>query len=46
MYAIRSYYEQINGYHAGIKLSGLGGEDGKHGLGLYSQKKAVYLNYQ
>lgn len=45
LYINRNGGEQINGYHAGIKLSGLGGEDGKHGLDLYSQKKAVYMNY-
>jgi len=46
LYINRNGGEQINGYHAGIKLSGLGGEDGKHGLDLYSHKKAVYMNYQ
>lgn len=46
LYINRNGGEQINGYHAGIKMSGLGGEDGKHGLELYSHKKAVYLNYK
>lgn len=46
LYINRNGGEQINGYHAGIKLSGLGGEDGKHGLDLYSHKKAVYMNYK
>jgi len=46
LYINRNGGEQINGYHAGIKMSGLGGEDGKHGLDLYSHKKAVYMNYE
>lgn len=45
LYINRNGGEQINGYHAGIKRSGLGGEDGKHGLELYTHKKAVYMNY-
>lgn len=45
LYVNRRNGELLNGYHAGIKLSGVGGEDGKHGLDLYSQKKTVYLNY-
>lgn len=46
LFVNRTSGEMINGFHAGVKLSGIGGEDGKHGLDLYSQKKAVYLNYQ
>lgn len=45
LYVNRRNGEQLNGYHAGIKLSGVGGEDGKHGLDLYSQKKTIYVNY-
>lgn len=45
LYVNRRNGELLNGYHAGIKLSGVGGEDGKHGLDLYSQKKTVYVNY-
>lgn len=45
LYVNRRNGEMINAFHAGIKLSGVGGEDGKHGLGLYSQKKTVYVNY-
>lgn len=45
LYINRNGGERINGFHAGIKLSGLGGEDGKHGLDLYCHKKVVYMNY-
>ncbi|SHH57552.1 aldehyde dehydrogenase [Clostridium grantii] len=45
IYVNRRNGELINGFHAGIKLSGVGGEDGKHGLDIYSQKKTIYLNY-
>lgn len=45
LYVNRKNGELLNGYHAGIKLSGVGGEDGKHGLDLYSQKKTVYVNF-
>lgn len=33
----------VNGYHNGHKLSGLGGEDGVHGLEGYLQKRTVYM---
>lgn len=35
----------VNGYHNGHKLSGLGGEDGVHGLEGYLQKRTVYMAY-
>ncbi|MEM7807053.1 MAG: aldehyde dehydrogenase family protein [Planctomycetota bacterium] len=35
----------VQGYHNGHKRSGLGGEDGVHGLEGYMQKRTVYLNY-
>jgi lactaldehyde dehydrogenase / glycolaldehyde dehydrogenase len=35
----------IQGYHSGHKLSGLGGEDGIHGIDGYLQKRTIYLNY-
>ncbi|MGJ8638425.1 MAG: aldehyde dehydrogenase family protein [Opitutaceae bacterium] len=33
----------IQGYHNGHKLSGVGGEDGAHGLEGYLQKRTVYM---
>lgn len=35
----------VQAFHAGIKDSGLGGEDGKYGLDGYFQKKTIYVNY-
>lgn len=37
--------EQLQGFHGGYGLSGLGGDDGKHGLAHYSRKKTIYLSY-
>ncbi|AWV96762.1 aldehyde dehydrogenase family protein [Arcticibacterium luteifluviistationis] len=36
----------IQGYHSGHKRSGLGGEDGIHGIEGYLQKKTIYLDYK
>lgn len=35
----------IQGYHNGHKQSGLGGEDGIHGIEGYLQKRTVYMKY-
>tara|TARA_R110002096_G_scaffold419345_1_gene623961 strand:+ start:17328 stop:18764 length:1437 start_codon:yes stop_codon:yes gene_type:complete len=35
----------VQGYHNGHKLSGVGGEDGIHGLEGYLQKRTVYMAY-
>ncbi len=35
----------IQGYHSGHKLSGLGGEDGIHGIEGYLQKRTIYMDY-
>ncbi|WGM20499.1 aldehyde dehydrogenase family protein [Paenarthrobacter sp. OM7] len=37
--------EQVQGFHTGWKLSGLGGDDGQHGFERYSRRKTVYLDY-
>lgn len=36
----------IQGYHSGHKRSGLGGEDGIHGIEGYLQKKTIYMDYK
>lgn len=46
IYVNRPNGELFNGFHTGFKRSGIGGEDGKHGLEGYLQKKTVYVNYQ
>lgn len=45
VYVNRENGELINAFHNGYKKSGLGGEDGKHGLEGYLQKKTIYMNY-
>lgn len=37
--------EQFQGFHAGYGLSGMGGDDGRHGFDHYFRKKTVYVSY-
>jgi len=37
--------EQIQGFHTGYRLSGMGGDDGPYGYERYLRKKTVYLHY-
>ena len=46
LYVNRSLAESIHGYHAGWKQSGIGGDDGVHGLEHYLRRKTVYLKYK
>jgi lactaldehyde dehydrogenase/glycolaldehyde dehydrogenase len=46
LYINRGPGESIHGYHTGWKQSGIGGDDGKHGLDHYLQRKTVYVRYQ
>jgi lactaldehyde dehydrogenase/glycolaldehyde dehydrogenase len=45
LYINRSIGEQVQAHHVGHKQSGLGGEDGKHGLMRYTQLRTVYHNF-
>lgn len=45
LYINRGPGESIHGYHTGWKQSGIGGDDGKHGLDHYLQRKTVYIRY-
>lgn len=45
IYVNRGMGETCQGFHNGHKLSGLGGEDGKHGLEGYLQKRTMYVNH-
>lgn len=45
MFINRGPGESMHAHHAGWKESGLGGEDGKHGLLHYTQLKVVYHNW-
>jgi lactaldehyde dehydrogenase/glycolaldehyde dehydrogenase len=42
-YVNRENFEAIQGYHAGMRKSGIGGADGKHGLMEFTQTQMVYL---
>ena len=45
VYVNRGAGELLNGFHNGFKMSGVGGEDGIHGLEGYLAKKTVYVNH-
>lgn len=45
VYVNRIGPESAQGFHVGYKESGIGGDDGIHGLDLYLRKKTVYVNY-
>lgn len=42
-YINRENFEAMQGYHAGVRQSGIGGADGKHGLYEYTQTHMVYI---
>ncbi|TFD97564.1 aldehyde dehydrogenase [Jeotgalibacillus sp. R-1-5s-1] len=42
----RENFEAIQGYHAGIRKSGLGGADGKHGLEDFLITHVAYMQYK
>lgn len=45
IYVNRPGGDAVHAHHAGIRDSGIGGEDGKYGLDAYFQKKTMYINY-
>ena len=45
LYINRVGPESLQGFHIGYRNSGLGGDDGIHGLDAYLKKKTCYLNY-
>ncbi|WP_268798084.1 aldehyde dehydrogenase [Pseudomonas huanghezhanensis] len=42
-YVNRENFEAMQGFHAGVRKSGIGGADGKHGLYEYTHTHAVYI---
>lgn len=42
-YINRENFEAMQGYHAGVRKSGVGGADGKHGLYEYTHTHVVYI---
>jgi lactaldehyde dehydrogenase/glycolaldehyde dehydrogenase len=45
IYVNRPAGESPHGFHTGYRKSGLGGEDGQHGVEGYMRKKTMYNNY-
>ena len=45
IYVNRPSGESPHGFHTGYRKSGLGGEDGQHGVEGYLRKKTMYNNY-
>lgn len=45
-YINRENFEAMQGFHAGVKHSGIGGADGKHGLEEYLRTHVVYMNIE
>lgn len=45
IYVNRPGGDAVHAHHAGIRNSGIGGEDGKYGLEAYFQKKTIYVNF-
>lgn len=45
VYINRTPSDPFQGYHAGWKRSGLGGDDGKHGMLDYTQTRLVVMSY-
>jgi lactaldehyde dehydrogenase/glycolaldehyde dehydrogenase len=42
-YVNRENFEAIQGFHAGVRKSGIGGTDGKHGLYEYMHTHVAYI---
>ncbi|MFT4021361.1 MAG: aldehyde dehydrogenase [Acinetobacter sp.] len=42
-YVNREHFEAMQGFHAGVRKSGVGGADGKHGLYEYTHTHVVYM---
>ena len=42
-YINRENFEAMQGFHAGVRKSGIGGADGKHGLYEFMHTHVVYL---
>lgn len=45
IYINRTSGEAVQAHHSGYRQSGIGGEDGKHGLLKYTQLKTVYFRF-
>lgn len=45
-YVNREHFEAMQGFHAGVRKSGVGGADGKHGLYEFTHTHVVYMQGQ
>ncbi|WP_100010385.1 aldehyde dehydrogenase [Lentibacillus sediminis] len=45
-YVNRENFEAVQGYHTGLRQSGLGGTDGKHGVEDFLVTQTVYMQYK
>ena len=46
VYINRPGPEEVNGHHIGYRQSGLGGNDGPHGLDGYFRRQAAHITYR
>ena len=44
-YVNRERFEAFQGFHAGVRQSGLGGDDGEHGLEEFLETQGCYVQY-
>ncbi len=44
-YVNREHFEAFQGFHAGVRQSGLGGDDGEHGLEEFLETQVCYVQY-
>lgn len=45
MYINRENFESMQGFHSGFRKSGIGGDDGMHGINEYLKTRIVYVDY-
>lgn len=45
LYVNREHFEAYQGFHQGVRKSGLGGDDGEHGLEEFLQTRICYVDY-
>ncbi|WP_382309361.1 aldehyde dehydrogenase family protein [Herbiconiux sp. UC225_62] len=45
VYVNRTGPEEINGFHTGFRESGIGGDDGPHGLDQFFRRQTTYVRY-
>lgn len=46
IYVNREHFEAFQGFHAGMRQSGIGGDDGEHGLEEFLQTQVAYVDYK